>query len=86
MSPSGTTESDRDIGFPLRLIARQQGCEQMLDLTDCILIGRIVRNILRDFIGKPGQWPQAGIPVRVAQETHVEHQIGVARHAPRKTE
>ncbi|PAV71383.1 hypothetical protein WR25_11112 [Diploscapter pachys] len=86
MPPAGAADRDADIGFPLSAIARNQQFEQAADLRHRGGIGGVCRNISGNVGVQPSARAQHGVPVRVAQEPHVEDQIGIARDAAGETE
>src|SRR3546814_5482329 len=78
---AGTAESDGGIGLALALVARQQDGEE----TEQIVEERPESGIRLDIRGDgrvlAGAVAQRAHIVRVLQEAHVEHQIGLARQA-----
>src|SRR3546814_6722863 len=86
VTPAGAAKGDGDIGFALGAVARQQRQNQPFDLRYAVLIGGVGDDIGRDVGVEPGAGLELGVPMRIAQIAHVEHQVGVARQAARETE
>src|SRR3546814_2072103 len=73
-----TPERQRNIGFSLCRIARQQELDQAADPLKRLPIGGIAGDMFTHRRVQSRQRPQIVLPVRIVQEAHVEHQIGVA--------
>jgi PTS system mannose-specific IIA component len=86
VAPAGAAEGDCHIGFSLRAVAGEEGEQQILDFAQRRIIGFVARDIVANSAVQPGQRAQILLPVRIAKKAHVEHQIGIARHAPGETE
>src|SRR5580693_5338778 len=81
MAAAGAADGDRQIGLAFLFVAREQRLQKPPQPGEK---GRKVR-IPLDMRGNskmaPGQLPQFGDIMRVAEETHVEDQIGISRYA-----
>src|SRR5437762_6301805 len=81
MLPPGAAESNRQIAFAFMDVMRQQIHQKIGDALN--KFGRLRKraNVFCDLGMASGERAKFGNKMRVGQETHVEDQIGVIRHA-----
>src|SRR5579859_4911474 len=84
--PAGAAERHGDIAFSLGGVAWKQQREQPFDPLGRLQIGRIFGHIGGDRRIQAGHRAQHRIPVGIAQEAHVKHQVGVAGNAAGEAE
>ena len=86
VAPAGAANCNVYIGFALRFITRQQEQHEVANAFEGFAIGWIATDMVADGFILPSQWLEVGLPVRIIEKAHVEHQIGDRRHAARKAE
>src|SRR5688572_8079599 len=81
MFSAGASDGDGEIAFALALVARQQGLDQGVERREESGERRIALDEARDLRRLAVQRLQRVDVVRIGEEPHVEHQVGLARDA-----
>src|SRR5690348_8665438 len=81
MAAAGAADGDGQVAFALTLVARQQRLEPAAELIEKRRKIRVRGDILANRASLAGHRLEGGDVMRIAQETHIEHEIGVARQA-----
>src|ERR1700742_606938 len=81
MAAAGAADADGEIAFSFALVARQQRLEPGAELIEERGEIRVGGDIFADGAILARERLQPGDVMRIAQEAHIEHEIGVARQA-----
>ncbi|GMA85017.1 hypothetical protein GCM10025868_02670 [Angustibacter aerolatus] len=80
MLAAGAADADRDVALALGLVPRDDRLEALDEPVEEDLRAALGQHERAHRLVEPRLRAQAGHPVRVRQEPHVDHEVGVERH------
>ena len=81
VTAAGAPDRDREVAASLGLVRGQDADEHLLELVEERRGDRPLKHVVADLRVVPRERPQVLDPVRVGQEPHVHHDVGVEREA-----